>query len=335
MKKWMFVAVILATVTALFAFTVAKPKVEPAEINAAITKSLPLLLASSHTFLENAGGCHSCHGQGLGGIVFAMAKEKGFSFNDSLYHEIIDTIVNACNGARATTAESQDPVALVISGGYDLWALSANHIKSQKSIDLLVYDIMQRQTKDGNWMPIAGRPPLEYYAFSATALAVKSIQSYGVQFAPEASATALAQARTWLTNTRAEGNEEKVYQLLGLTWANGNKSFIKQQAIKLLAAQHADGGWSQLDSLSTDAYATGQSLYALNQCGQLKTTDAAYQKGIQFLLRTQYNDGSWNVQTRSYPSVDYVNSGFPHGDNQFISAAGTNWAVMALLLAAK
>ena len=44
-------------------------------------------------------------------------------------------------------------------------------------------------------------------------------------------------------------------------------------------------------------------------------------------------DGSWMVKSRSFPSVPYVDSGFPHGDDQFISAAGSNWAIMALVLA--
>ncbi|HMC83927.1 MAG TPA: prenyltransferase/squalene oxidase repeat-containing protein [Chitinophagaceae bacterium] len=121
--------------------------------------------------------------------------------------------------------------------------------------------------------------------------------------------------------------------MLGLSWCDGDKKFIAQQAKKLLALQHADGGWPQLDSLKSDAYATGQSLYALNQSGQLSTDAPAYQKGVAFLLSTQLPDGSWWVKTRSYPFVPYVTSGFPHGDDQFISAAGTNWAVIALALA--
>ena len=100
-----------------------------------------------------------------------------------------------------------------------------------------------------------------------------------------------------------------------------------------MAEQREDGGWSQLNSLQSDSYATGQSLYALNQTGQLKANDAAYQRGISFLLNTQLDDGSWKVISRSFPVIPFVETGFPHAKNQFISAAGTNWADMALLLA--
>ncbi|HET9826871.1 MAG TPA: prenyltransferase/squalene oxidase repeat-containing protein, partial [Chitinophagaceae bacterium] len=139
-------------------------------------------------------------------------------------------------------------------------------------------------------------------------------------------------ARSWLTRTEPETNEERVFQLLGLVWTHGDKDHIRGQAKKLLLTQHEDGGWSQLPGLQSDAYATGQALYALYQCGELKPRAGPYQKAIAFLLSTQFEDGSWKVESRSFPVIPFVYNGFPHEKNQFISAAGTNWATMALLL---
>lgn len=335
MKKYLITGCLLLCILAFTKSTDNENK--SADINNAIDKSLPLLQASSHIFLENIGFCHSCHHQGLGAVNFALAKEKGFAVRNSIINEALDSTCNywKAHANMQTLAENDDPVAIVVTGNYDLWALSANKYKRNKMIELLARNIMRKQSYDGSWVSVGQRPPLEYYSFSATALAVKNIQDFVPAVLHAEVKQRIEKARTWLIRTMPVANEEKAFQLLGLTWSHADKKIIAQQAKKLLAVQHEDGGWPQLDSLQTDAYATGQSLYALNQSGQLATTAPAYQKGITFLLNTQLADGSWHVKTRSYPFVPYVYSGFPHGNDQFISAAGSNWATMALILAAK
>ena len=121
-------------------------------------------------------------------------------------------------------------------------------------------------------------------------------------------------------------------QLLGLVWSGASPSDISVSAAALRALQRADGGWAQLPTLESDAYATGQALVALNAAGESPTT-APTRRGLDFLLRTQFPDGSWLVRTRSYPLQPPKDSGFPHGRHQWISAAGTSWAAMALGLA--
>ena len=58
-----------------------------------------------------------------------------------------------------------------------------------------------------------------------------------------------------------------------------------------------------------------------------------FEKGIQYLRNSQLPDGSWYVASRAVPFQPYFNSEFPHGPDQFISAAATNWASMALIFA--
>lgn len=305
------------------------------KMNEAIEKSLVLLQKSSHTFLENANGCHSCHHQGLGGVSFALAKEKGYPIQDSIVQELEDSIEHTWRGNKYDLTESNDGSTVVMTGGYGMWALAANHVKPDKYMIQLANNIMQKQSDNGSWVSPNPRPPLEYYAFSATALSVKGIQYFLPAALQPIVKERLEHAKKWMMQTTPQTNEERIYQILGLSWCNGDPGFIKKQAAGLLAKQQADGGWSQLESLPTDAYATGQSLYALNESGYLNTEDSSYKKGIAYLLNTQREDGSWKVQSRSYAVVPYVYSGFPHGENQFISAAGSNWATMALLLAVK
>ena len=333
MKKWIF---LFAIVTAVTAFTtIVHYDNDPETIKKAVNKSLPLLQNTSHLFLENAGGCQSCHHQDLTAVSLSMAKEKGFKVNDTILTEIFDTIQRIIRFEKPVLMQNDDPVAIVMSNGYRLWALWANQYKSTKMVEMMVKNLMQRQTGEGSWVSPNPRPPLEYYSLSATALMVAAIQYYAPASMKQEAAQRIEKARSWMMRKVPETNEERIFQLLGLKWVNGDKNFIQQQAKKLLATQSEDGGWSQLTNLETDAYATGQALYALYETGQLKADDPAYQKGISFLLKTQHEDGSWKVKSRSIPFVPFVFSGFPHDKDQFISAAGTNWASMALILAVK
>ncbi|HMJ61716.1 MAG TPA: prenyltransferase/squalene oxidase repeat-containing protein, partial [Bryobacteraceae bacterium] len=102
----------------------------------------------------------------------------------------------------------------------------------------------------------------------------------------------------------------------------------------LLNKQGADGGWAQIPYLDSDAYATGVVLHTLYVSG-LTTPDApAYRRGIAFLLRTQFPDGSWYVRSRAPKFQPYFQSGFPFDHDQWISTTATAWAAMALAPAA-
>jgi squalene cyclase len=124
-----------------------------------------------------------------------------------------------------------------------------------------------------------------------------------------------------------------VFQLFGLAWSSAGRQIVQSAARSLLATQRPDGGWAQIPTLTSDAYATGQALAALTESRALPVSSAAFQRGVQFLLRTQSADGSWYVQSRATPFQPYFDAGFPHGRDQWISATATNWATMALTAA--
>jgi hypothetical protein len=120
-----------------------------------------------------------------------------------------------------------------------------------------------------------------------------------------------------------------------LVWGGASAGVINEAARELLPLQRSDGGWGQLAALASDAYATGQALVALRESRAIPVSDRAYQRGTRFLLDSQLADGSWYVRTRAPAIQPYFDSDFPHGPDQFISAAATNWAAMALTLAVR
>ncbi|MFO0965366.1 MAG: hypothetical protein U0793_07245 [Gemmataceae bacterium] len=100
----------------------------------------------------------------------------------------------------------------------------------------------------------------------------------------------------------------------------------------MLKTQQPGGGWAQTDKLGPDAYATGSALVVLSEVAGLSASEPAYRHGVEFLLKTQLKDGSWHVVSRSKPFQTYFETGFPHGKDQFISAAASGWAATALAL---
>jgi hypothetical protein len=184
-----------------------------------------------------------------------------------------------------------------------------------------------QQLPDGSFLALPGRPPLEYSAFTATALSLRALQIYGKDAAPR-----VQRAREWLASAKPHATEDRAMQLLGLAWANAGAESLRSAASELLREQRQDGGWAQLPAIESDAYATGQAMVALMTAGRLSVSDEAWQRGAAYLLRTQNDDGSWLVRSRSFPFQPYRESGFPHGRHQWISAAGTSWAAWALTL---
>ena len=73
-------------------------------------------------------------------------------------------------------------------------------------------------------------------------------------------------------------------------------------------------------------------MFALQTAG-VPASDPRYQRGVRYLLSTQQEDGSWFVKTRAMAIQPYFDAGFPHGYDQWISAAGTSWATIALSFA--
>jgi squalene cyclase len=122
---------------------------------------------------------------------------------------------------------------------------------------------------------------------------------------------------------------ERSYQLLGLKWTGAEPQAIERAATEVRKLQRPDGGWPQVRYLSSDAYGTGLALYALRQAGE-SAQGAVYQSGVRFLLANQKQDGSWHVASRAPKLQPYFQSGFPHGHDQWISAAATAWSVAAL-----
>jgi ankyrin repeat protein len=307
--------------------TSGKQLVHPAvarSARAAVEKSLPLLQKADVVFLRKAG-CVSCHNNSLTEMTIAVARKNGFPVDEATAQAQLSTIRVYLESWRERVLQDIPIPGGVDTIGYILAGVAAANYPPDPATDALARYVKRRQAADGGWRIAAQRPPIESSDIEVTAIAVRVLQVYAPRPQQADYGSAARRGAIWLSHAQPKTTEDHVYRLLGLGWAGGSRESVRKAARELMALQRADGGWAQLPSLASDAYATGQALTALVQ-----VKDPAWQRGVRFLLSTQLEDGSWYVASRAIPGQPYFDSEFPHERDQFISAAATNWATMAL-----
>ena len=297
----------------------------------AVDRALAVLQKGAVGFSKK-NACSSCHNQTLPVLTAAAARERGIHV-DGQYVDGQSTFSKKAfsPGADKLLEGVESIPDLPITGSYTLIGLAADHHAPDKMTTAAVQHLAMRQHSDGRWTTFAPRPPMEYSDFTATALSMRALQLYGPDGRASEFRNRIERGRNWLLRATPKNTEEYAMKLMGLTWSKANPDEVQRVAQLLLKQQRKDGGWAQLPTLGSDAYATGQTLTALKMVRNLRGAKDAYDRGVAYLLRTQQEDGSWLVQSRAFPFQPYMESGFPHGHNQWISSAATAWATMAIL----
>jgi hypothetical protein len=301
-------------------------------IRAAVAKSLPLLQKGALGHRENRT-CFACHNQGLPILALTTARTRGFPIDDKELHVQLQFINDFLDKNRDKYLTGRGQGGQVDTAGYALWTLQAGGWKPNPTTDAVAEYLLQYQKNQDYYRAVSNRPPSEVSPFTSTYLAIRALQAYGTAEQKERVAKRLEEVKGWLARTPAKDTEDRVFRLWALRRAGCGVKQVEAAAQELIKTQHADGGWAQLDSMKPDAYATGSTLVALEQTGTLAVGSEAYQRGVDYLLKSQLEDGSWHVHSRSKPFQTYFETGFPHGKDQFISSAASGWATQALTLA--
>ncbi len=302
------------------------------QIESAIRRSLSLL---EKTSAQTAGdrACFTCHGQALPVMALAQAREQGFEIDlENLQRQISHTHEYLEEGL-ANYREGKGQGGQVDTAGYAALTLKAGDWPADAVTTAVAEYLLQYQSNQDHWSSSSNRPPSEASDFSATYVALISLNQFGTPEQQTRIVQRKSQVKQWLLSAAARDTEDEVFRLLSMQYADIAPNLISDKATELIAKQRDDGGWSQNSEMASDAYATGTVLVALNRSSHLAVDDPIYQRGIRFLINTQNEDGSWHVVSHSKPFQEYFESGFPHGVDQFISATATGWAVLALLSA--
>jgi hypothetical protein len=270
---------------------------------------------------QNGKGCVSCHHVGFALWSHREAQRAGLAIP-------VDRIRDLERRGRAFFTDDSSTARPVSSSemllGREIPAVDHG---ADESWRWLVDQTAVSQSKAGFWSASGQfssqkRPVVESDA-AATMWVVLAFASLSQPPPGSPMRERLDQALAWLRSSPAGVSNEWLVGRLLVELRFGTPQAADGLLRRLLGQQRPDGGWSWLASEASNAFSTGETLYALRVAG-LAPGHPAVRRAVSYLLGNQKEDGTWVVASgliskKSSPSRDYIYKYW-----------GTAWATIGL-----
>lgn len=306
-----------------------------------VNKSIAWLEADMKKW-RSAHGCAACHHGPMYLWSMNVARRQGYAVDHEQLQEMTrwlltnddSRIFPKAAGQSGTSDSTADRMTSAMMGHNNLsqptlyLAHALNVIPDddplkQMGWQQVVDHLAQAQKGDGSfegrnaWRPIFNTPQI-LTRFAATAMREASQTKFPETIAGK-QRVVLEKAESFLSLQPADDTQQGL--VLRLLSARDLDSTLVMQLTKL---QRANGGWAQTDERDSDAFATGQALYALHRAG-VPATEPVIRKGLDYLIKAQRDDGTWPMTSRTNPET-----GLPATFLNPISYAATAWATLGL-----
>jgi hypothetical protein len=312
----------------------------PDEVSSTVSKSLGYLTTRAVVWKDTMK-CASCHHAPMMLWACYEAKKHGFAVDETALTTIHDYLLDKDDAAHLFPSEDPSPTRdgnhlkpiyalLGLEAGPPGWETSAIALRSREHF-------AKMQKEDGSWPPFPSmgrRPIFEGDGVGARMLVLALAGLPGSSEDPVI-VPMLTKAKTWLSIPLENPTQQLLaLQLMVDAKMGAPRETLDARVTALLALQRSDGSWSQTPDMAGDAYATGQSLYALGKAGG-RMNDAAVARAVGFLTHGQQADGSWPMISRPMPAETppEFNPSPTKGSTNLepIAYAGTAWAVLGIL----
>jgi hypothetical protein len=297
-------------------------------VGPAIDRGLSFLVKDALAW-KSQHNCVSCHHASL--VIWSMreAKQHGHAVDEPVLAELTKWVAQSGDGKTGVPRPKNKSRALNTKAIHFALALDADPASdsvSQEGLKRMLKTVEGDQIENGSWMawPETRPPFFGDSDESMTALATLALLPAAAA-GDSAAKTVRDRGVAWLAKTKTDDDPQSVALRLVLWRRLGRPAEEWKPLVeRIKQRQNADGGWSQATEMSSDAWATGQALYALAHAG-IGPAEPVIARAQSFLIRTQRADGSWPMTSRpTKPGGPGCISLIP------ITGAGTAWAVIGL-----
>lgn len=253
---------------------------------------------------QKSNNCYGCHVQAVSLEGLSVGMHNQYRVPQPMMDEVLRGIMQTPGGSRTPGGLTHDgyPRTAKTFGAsafarYDALVngkLTDDLLKLSKEL-LAFQDTSGKVSGDHQSYPVTTGPMQATFQATQTWRQAYARTADDMWLAPlrQAEKYMNAQARTWSEKPDAVYLQDLNYVTMGLLAAGASPT--EPHLAKLLkhleSRQHKDGGWG-LSSGTSDAFATGQTIYALKLAGRTEA-DTSVRRGLGWLVEHQEKDGGW------------------------------------------
>ena len=241
---------------------------------------------------EAKGLCFGCHVQSQALMGQAVALKQGYRVNMRSVRKL-DEQIRSQNSwgswwspSHSATAFGAMGIAYAadILGNASDKGLPGSHPYSKGLLLESADRLVERQLQDGAIPVDEVHPPIVQGQFMTTANALVAIERAAANTDDARYDAAAERALAWIASHEPETTQDKIFKVISLMhYGTPDQKRTAWSVVEILATeQQADGGWKE--NAATDgsnAFATGQVLYAFKQAGvSIHGADVPARRGL-------------------------------------------------------
>jgi Squalene-hopene cyclase C-terminal domain len=271
--------------------------------------------------------CFSCHNNGDAARALLQARARSYVVPAKVLDDTTRWLTRPQQWEHnGGDGPSNDKVLARIQFAAALVdAIETGAVKDRQALLEAAALVAAHQEKSGEWKVSAGDivgSPVTYGSCLATYLCRRTLATAD----RERFRGAIAAADRWLRTVTVHNVMDAAAVLLALADAADDKvAAQRQRCLQLIRkGEDKDGGWGPYVNSAPESFDTALVLLALARSARTAEVRPMLQRGRNYLIATQKQDGSWPETTRPAGAESYA---------QRISTTG--WALQALLATAE